>query len=118
MQCEETISHLLVFCEEVVKIWLCLFRLIDYFCDIQLEINEENILLNNYPGPRKHLVNTLIVICKQYIYATKCLGENLVFDKCMAKVGDWYNVEKYLSTNVKKLTQKWSPIFWISCNYG
>ena len=85
--------------------------MIKYFCDVDLNISEAEILLNNYVCNRKLLVNTLVIITKQYIYSSKCCGNVLNFDHCMAKIGDWYNTEKYLCNNAKKLKNKWSPLF-------
>ena len=113
----ETLEHLFVNCEKTNVIWLCLKRLLKYFIDIDLELSSETILLNNYQGICNILVNTLILICKQYIYSNKCLGNPLSFDHCMAKIGEWYQIEKYVvytknNVNItRSFHQKWDLIF-------
>ena len=88
--------------------------MINYLCAINVTANEENILLNSYSNNKKSLINTLVIITKQYIYSSKCRETELNFYDCMTKISDWYNVEKYLCENEKqyhKVTTKWQDIF-------
>ena len=74
----------------------------------------ELISLNNYQGQHKTLINMMIVILKQYIYATKCLNETLSFYAFVNKLSYWYEVEKTIAirnnTYVKFLI-KWKDVF-------
>ena len=119
LSANETLIHLLVLCPKVNNIWLCLERFINHMLNINVVLDAEIILLNDYRGPCKTLICTLIVICKQYIYSTKCLGHELDFYKCVSKISDWYYVEKYIAKNVpsncKKAIvaneKKWAQLF-------
>ena len=117
--CPETLSHLLVYCQHVEQIWVCFARFCKHLLDIEIELTEELILFNNYSGQHKSLINLLLMIVKQYIYATKCKAQELNFYTCVSKIADWYNVEKCIATksnnvnNIRKFETKWAKMFEI-----
>ena len=61
---------------------------------INLKIDAATVILNNYKGKSKMLVNTLILILKQYIYATKCKKEQANFIGYMTYVHYLYKIER------------------------
>ena len=68
----ETIMHLLVECCTVQKLWYALTKWVKFHVNIQLNITNKLVILNNYSGIHERMVNTLILIMKQYIYSSKC----------------------------------------------
>ena len=70
----ETVIHF--FCEWQIakkKIWKPLIRWLDYFCYIQIDCDQpEIILLQMYNDSFRLMTNTIILIAKQYIYSAKC----------------------------------------------
>ena len=75
------------------------------------------ILLNNYTGKHSLIINILIVILKQYIYATKCHGnKTLDFNEFMSKVSHRYLLDKhiaYKNQRIKQFYKKWGK--WFKC---
>ena len=69
----ESVKHLLIECNHVKKLWRNLEKWCRYFLDIQCD--PKTIILNNYDGPCRELVNLMIVSLKQMIYVKKCLRE-------------------------------------------
>ena len=69
---QETVIHLLYECPRISRIWGALqiwFRR----KEIDVMLSLEDVLFNTYDGQQKGLVNTIILIFKQYICAQKCL---------------------------------------------
>ena len=85
----ETYLHLFVKCKEVrKKMWVPLRRWLDYYCYLELPDLADEIMLNNYKGPYGLLVNTIVLITKQYIYAKRCLQQALVSRGCVNNFTD------------------------------
>ena len=76
---QETVLHLFVYCKVIQRIWRVLSKWLKYFFNIDLVFTDRMIILNNYDGPQGDLINMYILVVKQYIYAKKCLNENLQF---------------------------------------
>ena len=67
-------EHLLFECPCVKFIW----RFIADICEIDFEVfTVQNVMLNNVHSNPKHVLNAVTLITKQYIYATKCIGDRL-----------------------------------------
>ena len=106
----ETTLHLLYFCIKVKLIWEALVKWIQYFFDINVELTPDIIILNNYNSQLKQLINMYIVVTKQFIYAEKCLKEQLRFAELVERFNYWCNKEKLAITNSKpysKFKRKW-----------
>ena len=74
---EETTIHLLVRCNYAKSFWLSVFKLLydEKFLQNPLtEAPEEDIILNTIHTNKKHCVNFVVLLAKQYIYASKCQG--------------------------------------------
>ena len=108
----ETVTHMLITCEVVKKaIWLPLIKWLDYFCYIQMNLDVYEIIFNNYKDSFSTLVNSIIVLTKQYIYATRCLGNKLSFTQLTVKIHDLREIEKMIAKrngNMVKHTAKWN----------
>ena len=110
----ETTVHLLYKCDLVCPLWKKLERIINYFYQIKLDIDLKLVLLNNYQGPGKEIVNLLVIIMKQFIYATKCAQDIPDFIKYMSKVSYWYRIGKQITLDTnkwKKVQKKWKNLF-------
>ena len=109
---DETIHHLFVLCPIVQKyVWKPLKRWLYHHCFLDFNIEMYDILLLRYRDSCKNLVNTIILIAKQYIYATKCLKRKLNFAEIMFKVNEYRTIElvSAIKANKKKIHQlKWS----------
>ena len=99
----ETILHLFVECKKIKKQWVNLSRWFSYFNKINLTFDAQTIIFNKYEGPHKLLMNTMILIMKQFIYSSKCKKEAISFQGFIGKVGYWYNIEKHLSMQSDKM---------------
>ena len=111
---DETVAHLFLYCENIQELWYKLQRVIRYFINIEVIFTDELILFNNYNGKEHLLVNLLISIMKQYIYATKCRNKTPMFTAYMSKVSEYYCTEKAYANTVKKckkLQTKWKNFF-------
>ena len=58
----ETILHILVCYPKVEKLWLNLSKIIAYYYGEAVTFTPELIILNNYKGPCKEQVNSMMII--------------------------------------------------------
>ena len=110
----ETTVHLLYSCEKVQHMWVMLVRWCKYFLKETIDFDLSTVILNNYIGKHKALVNTFIITLKQYIYSQKCMQESINFNQYIAKVSEWYQIEKIIAYRNNKVTyfdKKWAQIF-------
>ena len=112
---DETILHLLYTCNKVLPLWLKLQKIIDYFWHIKVDFTAEMVILNNYTGAKAEVVNFLMIILKQYVYAKSVSRKNQIFLNIWKKLTNWYFIDKKShAQKVDKLEQclkKWSNLF-------
>ena len=112
---KETVLHILVECIEVQPLWKALTKLVKYYFNTVITFTPQLIILNNYKGTSKIMINLLIIIMKQYIYATKCANEKLNFVMYMNRINYWYQIDKWHQTQLgyqdHMLTKKWKTLF-------
>ena len=111
---KETIRHLLVECPKVTVLWENLTKMFRCLLRISVNLDPMTIIVNNYKGPCMHMVNSAIIIMKQYIYACKCYEEQPIFVKYMGKLSYSYHIEKthaFQTGKIEALNKKWSGIF-------
>ena len=107
---KETVNHLLYSCRKISCIWKALEKWCKYFLNLPIQFTLEVTILNNYKGPLSKLINTFIIILKQYIYACKCLQEIPTFRKMIQKITRWHEIEyqmALLSDTIPKHQKKW-----------
>ena len=116
----ETVTHLLITCPEVTRLWSRLEKFVKYFYNFEaFELMKSTIILNNYKNNHEMQINMFIAIMKQYIYAKKCFEKLPSFMEFTSKLSHWYRVEKYIiyqennNKKIKKFNLKWANIFWI-----
>ena len=106
---DETVIHLLVLCPKVRKIWNVLKKWLYYFCNIKLEIETEQIVLNRYKESFQRMVNTIILIVKYYIYVQKVAGNHLSFLDVVKYIEKYKRIEYLIArrSNTVKKHDKW-----------
>ena len=105
-------------CVVVNKLWSQLSRWLDYICGIDMTLSGDVVILNNYKGENALLVNTLILIVKQYIYAQSCMQKPLNFIQCLAKIHRICNLEYMIAKEHNKLPKhnmKWGKYYRNVC---
>ena len=116
--CEEcamsdTVVHILINCQKAQKLWKALNRWLQYMCNTQIKIDRSIIILNNYKGKHQWIVNTIILLTKQYLYATYCMKEQCKFINLLSKIRELQQAERELAVSTGKLTKhnkKWKII--------
>ena len=107
----ETYIHLFIKCSHVKKLWYTLAKWLDHFCYIDIyDIDPYELIFNMYKGCFSQLVNTILLITKQFFYARKCLKEPLNFASLAHKISGYRNLE-FISAiknhKMWKFNQKW-----------
>ena len=108
---KETTPHLMWECEKISDFWKNLKKWVEYTCKIKMELNALVIVTNKNNGREKLFLDTIIIVAKQYIYATKCLNEKLKINVFLSKLYSLYVTEKEiaLQTGIKgTYKRKWS----------
>ena len=108
---DETIVHIFTRCKKVIDIWKLLSRWLKHFCFIDFETEEYAIVFNRYRDSFPKLVNTILLIVKQYIYAAKCQKRELKFTEIIGKIQEYKMLEKVNAIKNQKLEEhnaKWS----------
>ena len=111
---DETIVHILYHCEVVVPLWKLLQKACKYFSGLEVEFDLPTVILNNYKGQQKALINTLLAVLKQHIYAEKCKLKKPNFQGFLTKLTQYYQCDKQLAIENNrwaKLYKKWKNWF-------
>ena len=107
---KETVVHLLIECMYSRKLWRALQKWVKFYLKCTVRYSKEEILLNNYDGPNKSLINTMILVMKRYIYVAKCFEEKLTFIKFLTMLNQTYRIETLtasLNDKIVKHNKKW-----------
>ena len=106
----ESMIHIFCECEKVQSFWKAVVKWVKYVCGIDMVLTNSLIIINKNSGKDKAFLDTILLIAKQYIYATKCLKENLNVNKMLNKVHDMYIIEKEVALQrsaKKRFNEKW-----------
>ena len=107
----ETILHLMWSCKESQKLWESVINyLYERYRGLSLNINPSNIIFNRIAESRCHVANFICLIAKQYIYATRCLGNQLSFNVLKGHIVKLEQIEKYIAIKNNRLAvhqKKW-----------
>ena len=107
---EETTLHILWECNCVKKFWKCFTKWCNYAFKAEIELTAAMVILNNYKGLQKKLIQMMLLMAKQYIYACTCLNKEIQFTIFLQKVMDIYYAELQIavSNHVQhKHSKKW-----------
>ena len=91
-------------------LWKALKKWIQYFFEISIELPVDTVILNNYIGKQQQMINTIILVIKQYTYAAKCTGNDILFNMAMSKVYQLYLDETAITREQNKMhknARKW-----------
>ena len=119
----QTNKHLMFECTNI-QLWHRFTRFLQKFTDIdtkQLEFKWENILINRVHKDRKHIVNYMVLITKQYVFAQKCLGSQIQFPDVISKIEQIYQYEKFNAKgNKQEITvhNRWCPYSGLEPRYN
>ena len=75
----ETTIHIFCECKYLKKLWQSFAQWLKYMFQIEVEFKPDTVIYNNNNKEHKLFVNSLILTCKYYIYATKCAKKELNF---------------------------------------
>ena len=112
----ESYIHLFVQCEYSNILWTKFFTWLARTSGLKLNYSPKELLfgITNNNSIDK-LVNTLLLIVKQYIYSVKCQGRMPIFNELGKRIYKMMLVERYLAyKNSKwhKFNEKWGIIEW------
>ena len=108
---KQSILHLLCKCCKTMPIWRWLARKLNVTIEM---LSQENIILNKVKENPKHIFNTIILLCKQYIYRCKCLGKQPKVIEAEMLIRRYHKIEMFNSCKnftTKKTINKWSPVY-------
>ena len=77
-----------------------------------MNISDCSIIFCDYVGKYAKMINVILLIFKQYIYATKCMNIQLTFMGSLARVVEYQKVEFRIANRNKKVMKhndKWQP---------
>ena len=104
--------HLFWECQVVKKLLSALERWIGYILRIPLKIDKAEFMLSSYVGQYASLINAMYTVTKQYVYASKCLGNKLNFCNLISKFRNVYEDEKFNAFEnnlLSKFAKTWYP---------
>lgn len=106
----ETTFHLFIDCRIIAKFWTAWCKWVKYIFKITVDLTPSIIFFNAYAGQQKLLMNTMILIGKQFIYSCKCTNTPLKFSCYLQKVAQISSIEKGVAIRNGKLDKhekKW-----------
>ena len=110
---QETTLHILWECDTVGKFWKTLQRWLKHVFGINLNIDKNVIVLNNFSGTDKHLKNTILLLAKHFIYAAKCTGGAMTVKIFARRMYELYKTEEAIALqfeNERLHKKKWKKV--------
>ena len=107
----QTIPHLFWKCERVQKLWKYIINLTTEISEY--EWNLGSILRNSVHAKPTHGMNQLILICKYFIFQSKCLNKIPNIQGMINIIKDHYLIQRYnvkIMNSVDKIASKWEPV--------
>ena len=109
---KQTIRHLMFECSKIRPIWMRLQAKLKRF-SLSGEFNFSTIITNTVCPDSNDIINTIVLICKQFIYRCKCQDVTPVYNSVLAEIQLNYRIELYnvcKMNNVVKVKKRWSPV--------
>ena len=111
----ETIVHIIWSCKIIQQFWKNLIQWIRHGCKFELNIGLVDVVINRINNKQhKYFIESVILLCKQYIYASKCLNQKLNIQAVVDKIYDQYLVEKLIAQQNNKVNihnKKWKVFY-------
>ena len=108
----ETIMHLLVECNQVKILWNHFAEHFQKEYNTHISITPTSVITNTFTKPKKHIVNTMGLFLKQYIYRQRCLKKTVSFIQFEHYALKIKNTERYIAiknNKIDKHERKWEP---------
>ena len=102
----ETVMHLLIDCYYSNKIWELLFEYITEISGIFIRPKKEEIILGLHDHDLSGFYNSVMIISKQYIYASRCLKKKPCIQVLIKKIKFERKLEYFSAIQNDKL-QEW-----------
>jgi len=104
----ETIEHLLFQCEKVKQFWKEYSDIFHPHLDLNVIVaNQKSVILGATCTQNRNLVNHLILLCKKYVYNTRCKNTQLSVEGVLAMVKNCYSIEYQIACQ-KSTVQMWN----------
>ena len=108
---KETISHMLVKCRVVQRLWdnFCIY-IKEQYGEINPQMSVKNILLNKIVPRKYEVINFLCLVTKQFIYRQRCMAQELHFPILKGILRSIEIKDKYIAQKNGKIVQhyrKW-----------
>ena len=109
----ETVLHIMYDCKIIQSIWQKTWKWVSYMVDKKIQLLRYETIFNECMGQYKDTVNIICLIVKQFIYAQKCLKEDISIMKVLTKIQDYRKIEKMCTIKSNKMRhyyKKWKQI--------
>ena len=110
---QETVIHLFFSCVRVRELWIEIVEYVENRFNEKVNFNLTNTILDQWNPARGSIANLVCLASKQYIYAQKCLGQQLNFVDWKVKINAYENLEKYVAVkngHLFKHNKKWKVL--------
>ena len=107
---KENILHLMWECTVIKNFWCKIAKWLNYICKYSTKFDATMIITNQCMEENGEFIEMLILMAKQYIYACKCLNQDIKISTLMFKLHEYYITEKLIAQqNCKmyKFQRKW-----------
>ena len=111
-QAKESLSHLMYTCPVVQILWGKIKEYVKsrYGRGVEMRLTLDGVLLNQIAPRRYRIVNFICLLVKQFIYAQRCLGNQLHANILIQYINKIERIEKYIAAKNSKLdhhNKKW-----------
>lgn len=106
----ETTIHIFAECVNIKTLWLALKKWCKYIYGISIQLTTKDIILNNFKGPHRELVNMFILLTKFYIYRCRVQKTKPNFSNLMVEINKIKSTEKItanMTGKTKQFEYKW-----------
>ena len=107
----ESILHLLIECHYSTQLGNSLFDYIEEIAGISIKPTKAEFFLGILDGDLSHFYNNIMIIGKQYIYASRCLNKKPCFQVLIQKIRLEMKLQYLIAIQNEKLDlwkRKWS----------
>ena len=107
----DNIEHTLYLCQNVKKVWQEWCEFIKENFLVTIELTFEMIVMNNFIGNPKNIINVLALILKQLIYRCKCQNTKICFAMFIKEMAQHERAEYVYAVQNNKIgfhLKKWS----------
>ena len=111
---QENIHHIMLHCRHSRDIWEGLQDYLHTKTGINIPFSDSEKLFGSSFFPFFRLYNHLIILTKQFLYASRCIKELPTISKLKLKIEREYKIEKGSNNGpicLREINKKWSPLF-------